>query len=445
MTHLSDRRAVKRLTALAVSVYFASYLTRVGFTAILVEFVAKEGVNKTRAALLPAALALCYGFGQLASGWLGDRLDPKKLIFFGLLSSVLCNAALPFFSPNVALMTVIWALNGLAQAFLWPPLVKILVSALSEDDYRRVVPMISFGSGGGTIAVYLISPLLIWLFDWRAVFFFTAGTAFVALIFWGVCAPGILKGVSCRPAAPAATEKTEGNPLLALLPLLLAATVFAGMLREGINQWTPSILTETFKVPTRLSILTVTGLQIFHILCNLFTGRLLRKTGGKTLPLIFVFFGGMTVSLIPLVFFGTSSAPLTLGLLALSAIPANSINFLQVSALPGSFVGRHVSLISGLLNFATYLGSALSAYLFSRIAERFSWTFTFAGWVVAALAGGALSLAAAFVARRRIAKAAQAASLAKSAQPDEPAQTVEPEQDDEHAQAVEPAQPAENE
>ena len=122
---LQSRGQIRTLGALAWLVYFFSYVTRINFAAILVAFTQAENVSNAAASVITSVLFVTYGVGQLISGYLGDRIPPNKLIFGGLLTSVVCNVLMPQFSPNIPAMAAIWGVNGLAQAFMWPPLVKI--------------------------------------------------------------------------------------------------------------------------------------------------------------------------------------------------------------------------------------------------------------------------------------------------------------------------------
>ena len=90
---------------------------------------------KSSASLALTASAATYGAGQLISGFLGDRIEPKKLILVGLLLTITTNFLLPF-CKEASQMTVIWAVNGFAQALIWPPLVRIMTSVFKKEDYQ---------------------------------------------------------------------------------------------------------------------------------------------------------------------------------------------------------------------------------------------------------------------------------------------------------------------
>ncbi len=396
MGKLQSRGQIRTLGALAWLVYFFSYVTRINFAAILVAFTQAENVSNAAASVITSVLFVTYGVGQLISGYLGDRIPPNKLIFGGLLTSVVCNVLMPQFSPNIPAMAAIWGVNGLAQAFMWPPLVKILSCALTPEDYARMIPGVSTSSGLATIVIYLVSPLVLRLSGWKTVFYLAAGTAAVAAIVWRIASGRLLRQVAFdRPAArrTAPTEKTAGTgPLRLLLPVLLCSIAAQGMLRDGISTWLPTFLTETFHLESTVSILTGVVLPIFHVLISLVTYRILVKLHRDVFACICLYFGIATALLLGLTLFGMHGAALALLMIALSNGAMHGINSLQtcyvVPCLPQS---GNVSFLAGLLNSATYVGSAAATYLFAVISDRFGWNATAASWVIIAAVGLLLS------------------------------------------------------
>ena len=158
------------LALLGFLVYFASYVTRINYGAVISEIVFTEGIAKSSASLAVTASFITYGIGQLFSGYLGDKTNPKKLIFLGLLSSSLFNLLLPLcLSPLYT--CAVWAINGFSQSLIWPPLVKILAENLTAEKYKKACVTVSAASSIGTVAVYLFSPVIIRIFSWKAVFF----------------------------------------------------------------------------------------------------------------------------------------------------------------------------------------------------------------------------------------------------------------------------------
>ena len=142
----------KSLTYLCAAAYFVSYLTRVNFAAVIAAIIQAGDIDKTSAGLVTTLGFITYGVGQLISGWLGDRINPKKLMVVGFATTIAMNCLIPL-CPNGTAMCVVWAFNGFAQSFMWPPMVKIMSSAMDTDSYNKGCVVVSWGS---TIATILI-------------------------------------------------------------------------------------------------------------------------------------------------------------------------------------------------------------------------------------------------------------------------------------------------
>lgn len=203
---LTSRQSVRSLTMLLTAVYFVSYLTRVNYGAVVSEIVAVEGIRKSAASLALTGSAVTYGAGQLVSGCLGDRIEPRRMVCCGLCITIAMNLAVPL-CRTAAPMVVLWSINGFAQSLLWPPLVRLMTAFLSEEDYRRTCVQVSGGSALGTAAVYLISPLLIRLSGWRSVFTACAA-AVVMLLVWLRRCPRL----AAESGRPETADNGAGNP-----------------------------------------------------------------------------------------------------------------------------------------------------------------------------------------------------------------------------------------
>ena len=134
MSKLSTKRDINSLALLCAMVYFISYISRINLSAVMVEVVSSGFAPQTTAALALTVNSITYGSGQLVSGYLGDKYKPQNIILAGFLLTGcvnICVGLLPVSAPLVAL----WAVNGFAQALMWPPIVKILVSHMDTDAY----------------------------------------------------------------------------------------------------------------------------------------------------------------------------------------------------------------------------------------------------------------------------------------------------------------------
>ena len=402
---LTDKKSIRLLTTLSWMIYFSSYITRLNFGAILVEFIQSEGIMKSAASAITTALFVTYGVGQLISGYLGDRVSPRLLIFSGLLVASACNIVMPLASPSISVMAVIWGVNGVAQAMMWPPLVKICASALSADDYNRLMPVIGSSCAAATIAIYLFSPLIISISGWKLVFYVTATIATAAALVWVILTAPLLKKVSFVPAP--VTEKKEkevsaNKAVWRLLPIILLSIAMLGILRDGITTWMPTFISETFKVESTVSILTGVAIPATHMFIGLTTYKVLVAMKRDVFAAIGLYFAVTTGFLLLLYFSGTNSMLISTLFIAIASGGLHGINSLQTYYLPELLGGTaKISFYAGLINSATYVGSALSTYLFAVISEMHGWNATIISWVLFAAGGLVLTMICMFSLRKK--------------------------------------------
>ena len=388
------RAEARRLTLLCAAVYFCSYLTRLDYGAVMVEMVRAEGFSRVDASAALTGLFITYGFGQLISGYLGDRVKPQLLIFFGLIACGLMNLLIPF-CPSPAWMTVVWSMNGLAQAMMWPPLVRIMSQHMTESEYKVATVHVSWGSSLGTIVIYLLIPLLLKVSSWRGVFYCAAAVGMGMAAFWMARYGRVERTLPLQEQAAPADEPGDagksGGGLRALMPLLaimMGVIICQGTLRDGITTWMPTYLADTYHMESGKSILTGVLLPLFGMVCYQIVLWMNRKLVENELQCAAIIFGVGLVSLLALRLLHAHSFALSVLIMALAVASMHGVNLIMTSMTPKYLAGSgKISMISGLLNACTYIGSALSMYGVALIADRFSWTVTESLWCGVALIG----------------------------------------------------------
>lgn len=391
----AKRRAeARRLTLLCAAVYFCSYLTRLDYGAVMVEMVRAEGFSRVDASAALTGLFITYGFGQLISGYLGDRVRPQLLIFFGLIACGLMNLLIPF-CPSPAWMTVVWSVNGLAQAMMWPPLVRIMSQHMTESEYKVATVHVSWGSSLGTIVIYLMIPLLLKVSSWRGVFYCAAAVGMGMAAFWMARYGRVERTLPLQEQAAPADEPGDagksGGGLRALMPLLaimMGVIICQGTLRDGITTWMPTYLADTYHMESGKSILTGVLLPLFGMVCYQIVLWMNRKLVENELQCAAIIFGVGLVSLLALRLLHAHSFALSVLILAFAVASMHGVNLIMTCMTPKYLAGSgKISMISGLLNACTYIGSALSMYGVALIADRFGWTVTESLWCAVALLG----------------------------------------------------------
>ena len=390
-------------------VYFVSYFSRKDFAAVMAEMASVGAINRENGGLIGTMLFIFYGTGQLISGYLGDKIRPKYLIILGLSVTGLCNACMSFVPEGM--MFFVWGLNGLAQAMLWPPIVKILAQYLDHKTYVTAHLAVTSAAHVATVLLYVFVPFCITFMSWKSVFITASSLAFLSMAIFAVVMRLILPA-DVEETAPV-SRKTEDSDahigekqsIISIMRESGIFTVFVciiviGFLRDGIESWMPTLYSEAFGKSVSESTLVSIILPIFSIISITVITALHKKGVIKNeVSGTAALFGLSLICAVPLAFFvsmkGTFFGIAALLLTALICAAMHGANFLLISCLPGRFsrFGRAAT-VSGVCNSCVYIGAAVSTYGIALISKQMGWSLTIATWCAILIIGiifGALS------------------------------------------------------
>lgn len=391
MEKLKSKKDITKMTILFTLTYMISYITRINYGAIIAEMVTSTNMTKALLSMAVTGSFVTYGLGQIISGICGDKFSPKKLVFYGLLLSVLMNTLIPL-CQNAYQMLFIWCINGFAQAFMWPPIVRLMTTLFSDEDYKKATVKVSWGSSFGTIIVYLAAPIIISFSGYKAVFFFSAILGLIMAFVWNK----LCYNVEALPKTKGAKEKSGASVSSIFTPVMIGvmlAIILQGMLRDGVTTWMPSYISETYNLSTTISILTGVILPVFSILCFHTASKLYISKFRNPLLCSGVIFGAGAISALALVFLTGKSAVLSVIFSALLTGCMHGVNLILICMVP-AFFQKHgnVSTVSGVLNSCTYIGSAISTYGIAFLSDKFGWSFTLSVWLAIAVLGTLICL-----------------------------------------------------
>lgn len=378
-----------KICLLCCLAYFAGYLTRIDYAAVLVEIIDDLQVTKDTASIAVTGSFITYAIGLLISGWIGDRIAPRKLIAVGLTGTSLINLMMPLM-PNITLMTVFWCFNGFFQSMLWPPIARIMAEHLDFDGfYAKAIVYVSSATSVAMIFVRcFLAPVTIQLAGWRPVFLLCGGAG-LAIVFLWLFGTRSMRGNE-KNKTPQSNDAMDGPTNRVSMKTLAVSGVFIamigiilqGMLKEGIETWMPTYISDVFALGSSVSILTSGVLPVFSVLSVSVASVLYAKIGNelKTATLLFGIAMGLSLVILP---FFSANVIFTALMMAVITGCMHGINLMLISRVPRAFkkYGK-VSTVSGTLNACSYLGSALSAYGFARFSELYGWYFILISWVV---------------------------------------------------------------
>lgn len=391
---ITDSRTAMFLFLLCWSAYFTSYIGRLNYSSAMTAMIQDKILTKSQAGFISMVYFFAYGIGQLCNGLLGDRMHPGKMIFTGLSAAALMNLLMGF-TGQFFLMAAIWGINGYAQAMIWPPIIRIFSEMLDKERKMKYCVDIVSSQVVGTLASYLIAAGVMWLFGWKAVFA-AAAVCLAAMAAVWLAGFGRIerKNEGSAESIPsssgdhgaALSQKEDKFSYLMLhcgLMSVLFPVVIHGMLKDGVTTWVPTYITETFLTSPSFSILVTTVLPILNLTGAYAAKYVYRRCKEHEVMSAALFFAAATAALCGLWFWKGVSILLTVLLFSVTTASMMAVNTLFVNMLPLRFekLGR-VSTVSGFLNSAAYLGTAVSTFTIGIMVEKMGWNVTIGSWVV---------------------------------------------------------------
>lgn len=377
--------------------YSFSYIGRLNFSASMADMTSSGILLKSQAGAVTTGFFICYGCGQFLSGVLGDRINPRYLVFAGLGCSSLLNLGISF-GPPLWLMLILWSMNGLSQSLLWAPICKIVADRVCLARRQKACTALATTMAGGTLMAYIISALLINAFGWRAAFISGCCATLFAATVWIIVTTRLEHQADKNGVVEEAVALQEDDgeevphdevpsnlwQLLCVSGLTILALVggVQGVLKDCMSTWVPTFVEDTFHLGSVISILTGALLPVFGFFGPLVTNKIMMKTRDE-LSSLFILFCISSGCLGMLVLFGKFS--IVVAIISISVAYACSLgqNMILVGTIPMYFtkVGK-VSTITGTMEAVCYLTTALVSWIIGILVDNTGWTIVMTGWLL---------------------------------------------------------------
>lgn len=388
-----NKMQYKTVVALGFLIYFFSYTMRLDYAATIVAIVSDLDITNTMASMAVTGSFFTYGIGQLIFGFIGDKISPIKIINIAMLGTILVNILVSFCS-NIAIITVLWCINGVCQAMLWPPLTRFVSEQVDSNKYSNAITIVGLSASIGTIFIYLLVPVVLVFTTWRNVFRCMAFFGIIILAIWFFSTKNISMG---KAEVTDRTNENKGASVWGLITLAGLIPIFIvialqGILRDGVQTWLPSLVKEQFNLSEETSVLSTTVIPIISMISVTISNTIYRKLQNevKTAAIMFAVAFGATI---PMLFGANVPALIMVVLAALISGCMHGVNLMLISFMPKRFSKYGmVSTFSGILNAFTYLGASISTYGFAVVADNFGWNSVLICWIIFAFLAMAICI-----------------------------------------------------
>ena len=377
----------KTLYLLSWLAYASAYIGRYNYSAVMGAITAENSLSLSAAGAVSTGYFICYAVGQIVFGLLSQSVSPYAMILIGLCGSGLCNLGAGAFSTSF--MGLLWGANGLFQAMIWPPIVRLFAESMPLERQKRACVSINSTTPAGTLAAYALSAVLLQFADWHHVFFSCGGLLLgMAAVFWLGTAP-LRRATAYAPQPEFQKQKGTGNGPAALLAAGLGAMLLPvllhGGLKDGVTNWVPSMIQSNFGISPAFSAAVAMALPLVNLSGAYLSGWLNEHCTHNELKTAGFLFALASVCLLALPLAVRTSLLLAVLLLAVTTASMLGVNTMFINVIPVK-AGRHggASMLSGTLNAVTYLGAAAATWGIGAAAEGCGWNAVFLLWLVMA-------------------------------------------------------------
>ncbi|MBR6766962.1 MAG: MFS transporter [Clostridia bacterium] len=311
--------------------------------------------------LMGSAFSATYAVGRIVNGYLGDYISKRIMIAGGIILSGLANLVVGFFPPFQAIL-IVWAVNGYAQSMIWGPLLYSVTRNVPEKHLNTATSIFPSSVATGSVlgilaATFAISSLgMSWAFFLPSIIGMSLGAA-VLLFFKD----------DNSSAAKASGKQSFLVPDRRIIPVAFTAFLH-GWIKDSVSYWAALIFLKKYAIDIGSIagfVLLVPALGLIGRLAYPFVFKKCGECEHRTSITGFVcciLAAGMLCLPLP--------AVITALCLCFISATISMINTSMLSIFPMRFAATgNVSSVSGIMDFATYLGSSLSAALFG-------WMFT---------------------------------------------------------------------
>lgn len=325
-----------------------------------------------------SVFSVIYSCGRLFNGILGDRLAPKILIVAGLMFSGLANLLIGFLPPYLILL-MLWCINAFAQSMLWSSLVRTTSELYDKSRAGKKVSILVSSVSVGNIAGIVVTSWLVSSFGVRSAFIVPGALTALAALCVLYIVPAAPKTEGPRQPFPFKALFTDRKVLGILLPAM-----FHGAMKDNIPLFMPIFFKDLFAMDIAsmagyVLLIPVVGLigRLAYPICY----KLAKQRENMISTICFVLCALLSGALcLP----GVS--PL-LAAIFLSLIYAmvSMINTSFLSMLPLHFAQKGlVSSVSGITDFATYLGAGIASAIYGVFIDGgiAGYTYMFLSWAV---------------------------------------------------------------
>ena len=372
-------------------IYLACYATK-SLLSVNSPQMIKEGYDSVAIGAMSSVYFLCYGAGQLAVGFIGDKIKLKYMLLIGMsLAAASCFSFAAF--DNIAVKTVVWGVCGFGLSFLYAPLVKSISDRLEGRPAEICMTLLNLASIAGSSVAGIFGIFG----NWKLATYVFAGILLVLAI-GSFAVNAVFDKKFPLKNTPKAIQ-TESMPLKRFMGHWLKNGMVAfvlisavqGIAKNSITFWTPTYISDNLGFSPQITSVIFTVMTLIAALNQIAAIFLYHLMKEKIMWVTRFSFLLSTVCFLLLIPIKNVYANIVLLLIATSGYSWAGTMIWTYYCRSFKQSGR-VAFVVGALDFISYFFAAISSLLFSDAIVKIGWTYLTVIWAVIMFAGALSTL-----------------------------------------------------
>lgn len=358
--------------------YTSIYIARTNLSIAEVALEELSIVNTVQFGFLASLFSCIFATGRLINGIIGDKAAPWVMLSVGLTCAGVSNLLIGLLPPLPAIF-VLWGANAYAQSMLWSSVLCVISGMYPSAEAKRKTSIMVTSTAAGNVASILLCAFLVEKLG--VAYAFIVPGALTLLL--GAAVLLLTRGIQKNENANNSNHKS----IFTLLKNkeVLAMTVPAmmnGVIKENVTFWMALYVVSEFGTDLTESsyyilLIPVVGFLGRAVYTSVF--RLFRENENTISLIAFA----ITITCSVILCFSKIGMIASVLLLSIIFAAASMINtsILSIYPLRSSKTGNIAS-VSGVMDFATYLGGGIASMIYGIVISSFGYTPMFVSFGV---------------------------------------------------------------
>ena len=327
-----------------------------------------------------------YAVGQLINGLIGDKINARIMISFGLIFAGITNFIFPFMLNNPNAAQFIYGMTGFFLSMIYAPMTKVVAENTEPIYAARCSLGYTFASFFGSPLAGIAAALLVW----TTVFTLSSSILVVmGIICFIVFLTLEKKGIVKYHQFDKPKEENKGSIKLLIKRQIIKFTIISvitGIVRTTVVFWLPTYISQYLGFSSEASamIFTIATFIIsFGTFIAVFTYEKLKRNIDHTNLLSFAV---SATSFILVYFIKQPLINVTLMVVAIMASNSAATMLWSIYCPSLKDTGK-VSSATGFLDFMSYMAAAASSTIFANAVSTIGWKNLILVWFILAVFG----------------------------------------------------------